>query len=425
MQFDLLIKGGEVVDDAAGLSGKRDVAVKKDRIAAVEPDIPESAAFQVIDATGLHVTPGLIDIHAHIYRGATYWGIDADAVGSRTGVTSWVDAGSPGALSLAGFREFIIEKSQVRMSAFLNISSIGLVGQDFELCNLNYCDVRLFELVANHNRDILNGVKVRMGASTVGASGLEPMKRARDAAERCGMPMMLHIATGPPSLDDVLQYMRPGDILTHCFTGQSMKIVDESGKPLEAIRKAIDQGVILDIGHGAGSFTYKTAEAALAAGIKPHVVSTDIHQLSIEGPMFDMPTCLSKLLLLGYSLGATIELATTAPARILELDGRGTLRPGAYADIALFHLLPGEFPLYDNVNEVRTGKQLLVNAHTIVAGRQMVRRSQPLRPDWFELWAHGGALNHIIDFQHEMVRRGHSPAMLANACGCHTVEGRL
>ena len=424
MQFDLLIKGGEVVDDVAGLSGKRDVAIKKDRIAAVESDIPASAAFQVIDATGLYVTPGLIDIHAHIYRGATYWGVDADAIGSRTGVTSWIDAGSPGALSLAGFREFIVEQSEVRVSTFLNISNIGLVGQDFELCNLNYCDVRLFELVANRNRDILHGVKVRMGVSTVGQSGIEPMKRARDAAERCGMPMMLHIATAPPSLDDVLQYMRRGDILTHCFTGQSMKIIDDNGKPLETIRKAIDRGVILDIGHGAGSFTYKTAEAALAAGIKPHVVSTDIHLISIEGPMFDLPTCLSKLLLLGYSLGNVIELATTAPARILELEGRGTLKPGAYADIALFHLLSGEFPLYDNLNEARTGKQLLVNAQTIVAGRPMVRRPQPSRPDWFEPWANAGTINHIINFQHEMAKRGHDPAALASACGCHALGGR-
>jgi dihydroorotase len=423
MQFDLLIKGGEVVDDAAGLSGARDVAVIKDRIAAVDRDIPASAAFRLIDAKGLYVTPGLIDIHTHIYRGATYWGIDADAVGSRSGVTSWIDAGSPGALSLSGFREFIVERSHVRVSTFLNISSIGLVAQDFELCNINYCDVGLFELVANRNRDILNGVKVRMGVSTVGPSGLEPMKRARQAAERCDMKMMVHIATAPPPLDEIIDLMRPGDILTHCFTGQSMKIVDDGGLPLEAIRKAVDRGVILDIGHGAGSFTYKTAEAALAAGIKPHVVSSDIHQLSIEGPMFDLPTCLSKLLVLGYSLGAAIELATTAPARILNLEGRGTLRPGSYADIALFHLVPGEFPLYDNVDQVRTGKHLLVNSNTIVGGRPMARRPAPSRPEWFEAWANSGTVNHIIDFQRELARRGHGPATLAKACGCHASGG--
>src|SRR5262249_9943443 len=248
---------------------------------AVGSDIPSDAAYRVIDATGLHVTPGLIDIHAHVYRGATYWGVDADAVGSRTGVTSFVDAGSPGALTLEGFREFIIDPAEVRISTFLNISYIGLVGRDFELANLNYCDVDLFEMVANRNRDILHGVKVRMGASTVGPNGLEPLRRARKAAERCGFPMMVHIAEAPPPRSEGLGLMRPGDIVTHCFTGQTMRIIDDDGLPLEVVRRALDRGIILDVGHGAGSFTFTAAEAALAAGIRPDVISTDIHQMSI------------------------------------------------------------------------------------------------------------------------------------------------
>jgi dihydroorotase len=424
MQFDLLIKGGEVVDDAAGLSGRRDMAVKRDRIAAVDHDIPKDSAFRVIDAAGLVVTPGLIDIHAHVYRGATYWGVDADAVGSRTGVTSWVDAGSPGALSLDAFRRFIIGPAQVRISTFLNISSIGLIAQDFELCNLNYCDVDLFELVANLNRDILQGVKVRMGATTVGPNGLEPLLRARRAAERCGYPIMVHIATAPPKLPDILELMRPGDIVTHCFTGQSMKILDDNGVPLNVVRRAVDRGIIFDIGHGAGAFTFRTAEAAMAAGIKPHIVSTDIHQLSIAGPMFDMPTCLSKFLLLGHSLGASVDLATSAPAKLLGLHELGSLKPGSYADIALFHLLNGAFPLYDVDHQMRTGKQLLVNELTIVRGRPMVRQPAAARHDWFEAWANAGTVNHIIEFQKELLRRGHDPASLARAHGCHALEAK-
>ncbi|MBV9703873.1 MAG: amidohydrolase/deacetylase family metallohydrolase [Methylobacteriaceae bacterium] len=418
MQFDLLVKGGEVVDDAAGLSGRSDVAVNRDRIVAVEPDIPAASAYRVIDAGGLHVAPGLIDIHAHVYRGATYWGVDADAVGSRTGVTSWIDAGSPGALSLDGFRNFIIDPAEVRISTFLNISNIGLVGQDFELCNLSYCDVDLFEMVANRNRDILHGVKVRMGVTTVGPNGLEPLRRGRQAAERCGFPMMVHIATAPPSLPDILDLLRPGDIVTHCFTGQTMRILDEKNKPLDIVRRAIDQGIILDIGHGAGSFTFKTAEAALAAGIKPDVISTDIHQLSIEGPMFDMPTCLSKFLCLGYSLGEAVALATSAPARILGLDGRGSLRPGSLADIALLRLLDGDFPLYDIDNQMRTGKKLLVSEQTVVAGRPMARRAAPRRAEWVAAWANAGTITHIIDFQKELFRRGHDPLAMARGCGC-------
>jgi len=423
LRFDLLIKGGELVDDASGLSGPGDIAINGDRIAATGRDIPAESAFQVIDATGLHVTPGLIDIHAHVYRGATYWGVDADAVGSRTGVTTWIDAGSPGALTLDGFREFIIKPADVRISTFLNISNIGLVGQDFELANLAYCDVGLFQIVADANRDIVHGVKVRMGASTLGNSGLEPLRRAREAAERCGYPMMVHIATAPPSLDEILALLRPGDIITHCFTGQTMKILDDSGLPLDSVRRAVDSGVILDIGHGAGSFVFKNAEASLAAGIRPHVISTDIHQISIAGPMFDMPTCLSKLLCLGYSLAAAVALATSAPARIMGLSDRGALTPGAVADIALFRLLDGSFPLYDINNDVRDGKQLLVCDRTIVRGRVMARRPAPSRPAWVEPWANAGAIAGIIEFQKDLVRRGHDPASMARACGCCGRDG--
>jgi dihydroorotase len=202
-----------------------------------------------------------------------------------------------------------------------------------------------------------------------------------------------------------------------------MKIVDDDGVPVEVARWAIDRGIILDIGHGAGSFIYRTADAALAAGIRPHVVSTDIHLLSIDGPMFDLPTCLSKLLVLGFSVGEAIGLATSAPAGILGLKDRGTLRPGSYADIALFHLLAGEFPLYDVTKEARIGRQLLVNELTIVGGRAMARQPVPDRPDWFAIWANGGTVNHIIDFQNELRRRGHRPGALASACGCHALGG--
>lgn len=413
MQFDLIIKGGQTIDDAGGLTGRNDVAIVKDRIAAVSPDIPADKAFRAIDATGLYVTPGLIDLHAHVYRGATFWGIDADAAGSRSGVTTWIDAGSAGALTLEGLREFIIDPAEVRISAFLNISYIGLTGFDYELTNLAYCDVKLFEIVANLNRDILHGVKVRLGASTVGPNGIEPLKLGLQAAERCGMPMMVHIAVPPPSLEEFLPMLRAGDIITHCFTGNGMKIVDDAGKPLPVTRKAIDKGIVLDIGHGAGSFSFKTSEQALAAGIKPHVISTDIHQISLAGPMFDLPTCISKFLALGIGLPEGIAMATSAPARSLGMTDRGTLKPGSLADIALFSLERGSFPLYDILGEMRTGKELLVNQLTIVGGRPMVRQSPPPRTEWFVPWGTGGRDVKIIEFQQELARRGHVPEMMA------------
>ena len=413
MRFDLLIKGGVTIDDAGGLSGRHDVAISRGRIAAVEPGIPADAAFQIVDASDLYVTPGLIDMHTHVYHGATFWGIDPDPVGSRTGVTTWIDVGSAGALTLEGLRKFIIERAKVRISAFLNISYIGLTGYDFELANLAYCDTRLFEIVASRNRDILHGVKVRMGTTTVGPNGLEPLRRAIEVAERCGYPVMVHIAVPPPDIREILPLLREGDIITHCFTGNGMKLIDDVGQPLEQTLRAIDRGVILDIGHGAGSFTFKTAEAALAAGIRPHAISSDIHQISIAGPMFDLPTCISKFLAIGVGLNEALAMATAAPARLLGLEDRGTLRPGALADIALFSLERGDYALYDIANEVRTGHELLVNQLTLIGGRPMLRQPLPQRTEWFEPWGTAGRDVSIIEFQKELERRGHSPDAMA------------
>ena len=415
MRFDLLIKGGEVVDPATGYVGRGDVAVRRDRIAAVERDIAADAAFRVIDASGLLVTPGLIDLHAHVWHGASYYGIDAEPVGARTGVTSWVDAGSAGAFTFDGLRRYVIEPAKVRIAAFLNISCIGLVAWDYELTQLEFCDVNLFEMVANRHRDIVCGVKVRMGATTVGTSGIEPVRRSVEAAERCDLPIMVHIAVPPPGIQEFLPLLRAGDIITHCFTGLPMKLFDDHGRLLDVARRAIDRGVILDIGHGAGSFAFRSAEAALAAGIKPHVISTDIHQMSIAGPMFDLPTCLSKFLALGLEVPEVVAMATEAPARILRYQDRGTLRVGALADIALFRLHQGSFPLYDNTGEVRTGRQLLRNVETIVGGRVLERRPMTPRAVWAEQWDRGGTNARMRKFQCDLVAKGHTPDQM---CGC-------
>lgn len=415
MQFDLLIKGGEIVDPATGYFGPGDVAVRRDRIAAVERDIPADSAFRVIDASGLLVTPGLIDLHTHVWYGAGFYGIDADPIGARTGVTSWVDAGSAGAFTIEGLRRYVIERSQLRITAFLNISSIGIPAWDYELAQIELADVALFEMVANQHRDILVGVKVRMAATIVGSNGIVPVQRAVQAAERCDMPIMVHIAQPPPGIDEFLPLLRAGDIITHCFTGHPMKLFDDNGRLLDVARRAIDRGVILDIGHGAGSFAFSSAEAALAAGIKPHVISSDIHQISVAGPMFDMPTCLSKFLTLGLDLREVVAMATDAPARLLHYEDRGTLRVGALADVALFRLHQGNFPLYDIDGVMRTGRQLLRNVETIVGGRVLERREPTPRAIWAEQWNRGGASTKTQQFQCELVEKGHTPDQM---CRC-------
>lgn len=411
MRFDLLVKGGMVVDPANGRYGSLDVAVNRTRIAAVDQGIPEEAAFVVIDATGGYVTPGLLDMHAHVYRGVTYTGVDPDTVASHSGVTTWIDAGSAGAMNLAGLREFVADRARVRVLAFMNIACVGLIGPDYELRVLDYCDTEIFRRVVDLNRDFVVGVKVRIHDANVGSNGIEPLRRARAAADECELPLMVHIATGPPDIDEVLEYLREGDILTHCFTGLTHRVTTDEGALRESAKRAIDRGVVFDIGHGAGSFSFEVAEQLLDAGVRPDVISTDIHQLSINGPMYDLPTCMSKFLALGLPLDEVVSAATVRPAAVLSLEHEaGTLAVGTRADIAVFALEEGTFPLYDIDMNHRDSPVLLRNTKTIVAGRPLA----PLAPQQPAPWIAPGPIwpdfeAELAAKQREVLDRGHTP----------------
>jgi dihydroorotase len=216
MRFDLIIKGGEVVDPGAGLSGHLDVAIVGDRIAAVERDLPVRDAWRVVDACGQYVTPGLVDLHTHVYRGVGYFGVDADAIAWRCGVTTWVDAGSSGAFTIPGFREYIVEPARVRIRAFIAMSYMGIPGLNYdEYAVLQSLDPELLRRAVALNRDLVVGIKVRMGTGRTGYQGLEPLRRARQAADEMGLPIMCHIATAPPAVDEILALMKAGDIITH------------------------------------------------------------------------------------------------------------------------------------------------------------------------------------------------------------------
>jgi len=383
MRFELVIKGGRVLDPVAGLSGELDVAIDGGRIAAVERGIPVESAARVIDATGQLVTPGLVDLHTHIYPGATYWGIRPDPVAATSGVTTWVDAGSAGAMNVLGMREYLERTSRVRTYAFLNISVIGLTAATYELRLLEHLDVELCVKLAKLNADFVRGVKVRMGAQTAGEHELEPLRRGMAAAQRLELPVMVHISTGPPEIDEIVALLRPGDLLTHSFTGGGMRLADESGRPREAVRRALDRGLLLDMGHGAGGFSFEVAEQLAAHGVRPHVVSTDLHQMSLWGPVFDLPMCIAKAMVLGMSLAEAIEAATAAPAKVLGLEGKiGTLRVGAQADVAVFEVEEGQFELVDTRRMTRTGRMRLRNVATLVGGRELPPEAPNERAPW-------------------------------------------
>ncbi|MFA5028189.1 MAG: amidohydrolase/deacetylase family metallohydrolase [Candidatus Methylomirabilota bacterium] len=383
MEFDLVIAGGEVVDPGSGLLGRMDIGIREGRIAAVDRVVPAAGAGATLDAAGQIVTPGLLDLHTHVHWGASYWGIEPDPIAARTGVTTWLDAGTVGSYSFPAFRRHVIEASQARVFAFLNISAIGLVAPTYELANLDYCDLGLARRTVDANRDAILGLKVRLDASTTRGVGLEPMRLARKLADQVDLPMMVHIGKTPPLLEDIFTFLRPGDILTHCFTGQANRILDPDGRLRDFVRRAWEAGLVLDVGHGTGSFSFEVAERMLAAGLPPDVISTDLHQLSVQGPMYDLPTTLSKFLNLGMRLPEVIERATARPARAIGRPELATLRPGADADVALFRMEEGHYTFHDVLMTARTGRVRLVSTATIRAGRVMAK--PPLPP--LALWA--------------------------------------
>lgn len=388
MRFDLLITGGEVMDPGSGLVGRMDVGVRDGVIAAVDHGLPADDVGTTLDATGKVVTPGLFDLHTHVYWGATYWGIEPDPVAAHTGVTTWLDAGTVGSYSFPGFRRYVVERSEARVLAFLNVSSIGLIAPTYELTNLDHCDLTLARSIVDANRDVILGIKARIDANTTRGVGLEPMRLARKLADQVALPMMVHVAKAPPPLEDIFTLLRPGDILTHCFTGQDNRIVEPDGRLKDFVRRAWEAGLVMDVGHGTGSFSYEVAERMMADGIPPDVISTDAHQLSVQGPMFDMPTTLSKFLNLGMRLPDAIERATARPARAVRRPDLATLKPGAPADVAVFTLEAGTYTFHDVFMAARPGKVRLVAHATIRAGKRMTAPSAQPRAPWAELPEH-------------------------------------
>jgi dihydroorotase len=379
--FDLLIAGGELLDPA-GKQGRFDVGIADGRIAAVEPSLPHDTAAELVDASGLLVVPGLVDLHTHVFPDVTYWGVDADALAPSAGVTTWVDAGSAGAFTIRGLRRFVVEPAQVRIKAFLNVSSIGLVAPSWEVAARRYLDEDACLDAVEANRDLVVGLKVRIDRYTVGTLGLEPLDVALRLGERAGLPLMVHIGQGPPPLGELLTRLRPGDILTHCTTAASMALVVD-GEVVPGVREAVERGIVLDVGHGAGAFSFAAAEALLAAGLPPRTISSDAHQHSINGPMFDLPTCMTKLLALGMPLAEVVAAATTEPA--LLIGATASLESGAPADVTLLAQEPGPFRIRDVVGEERSAPVRLRAAGAFVDGRALEPRPVPLPPPWIEL----------------------------------------
>ena len=372
MSRALVLRGGRVIDPSQGLDGVMDVVFADGKVVAVG-NAPGRDA-DVVDVSGKIVTPGLIDLHTHVYWGGTSLGVDADSYGRHSAVTTCVDTGSAGPGNFAGFRKHVIEQSKIRILAYLHISFAGIYAFSNRIMVGESHDIRLMAPVdavdvVNANKDLIIGIKVRIGRIASGASGIAPLDVALLVADETSLPLMVHIDEPPPSYSAVVEKMRPGDVLTHCYRPFPNAPIDGRGEVRQAVLAARERGVIFDIGHGKGSFSWKTARAMMAAGFPPDVISSDVHTLCINGPAYDQVTTMSKFLCLGMSLTDTIAKSTMAPAKALQRPDLGSLKPGSAGDASILEVKRGEFRFEDVLGEYVSGDQRIAGAGLVVGGQ--------------------------------------------------------
>ncbi|MDB5591824.1 amidohydrolase/deacetylase family metallohydrolase [Enterovirga sp.] len=379
-KFDLVIRGGEVVDPSQSLRGRRDLGIRFGRIEAIEAEIPAARAVQTLDAGGKLVLPGLVDLHAHVFPYGSAIGIPADESVAMTGVTTVVSAGDAGANNVAALRRHIAAQTRTRMYAFVHIANMGLAGFPVaELYNIDFAQVDACAKAISENPDFVLGAKVRMSENVIAKHGLEPLRRAILACERSGRPAKLMVHIGgvetPELMSQILDLLRPGDILTHAYSGApnlagAFTNIVQDGKLLPAALSAKSRGVVFDVGHGGGSFDFNVLEAASAGGCPPDVISSDLHVFSGNTPGLPfLPWVMSKFLAVGHSLETVVAMATSAPSKVIGRDPKlGTLQVGAPADVSVMELAEGPVSFVDTRGNTRAGRVALKPVQTVAGG---------------------------------------------------------
>jgi dihydroorotase len=379
-KFDLVIKNGDVLDPSQSLRGKRDIGIRFGLIEAVEGDIPAARANRVLDAGGKLVTPGLVDLHAHVFPYGSAIGIPADESVANQCTTTCVSAGDAGANNIAAFRRYVVGTSRARLYAFVHIANMGLAGFPVpELYNIDYARADDAARAIAENADMVLGAKVRMSENVVAKHGLEPLKRAIQACERSGTggKIMCHIGgveTGQ-LMSQILDLLRPGDVLTHAYSGApnlggAFTNIVQDGRLLPAALAAKQRGVIFDVGHGGGSFDYTVAEPAIQQGAPPDTISSDLHVFSGNSPGMPYLTwVMSKFLGLGFTLEQVVAMATVNPAKVINrVKNLGTLQVGAPGDVAIMELAEGPVSFVDTRDNKRDGKAHLKPVQTVIGG---------------------------------------------------------
>lgn len=370
MGYELVLKGGRVIDPGQGMDRVTDVAFATGRIAAVGDGLTGN---DIRDVTGLIVTPGLIDLHTHVYWGGTSLGIDPDSYARKSAVTTVVDTGSAGPGNFAGFRAHVIENAAARVLVYLHVSFAGIYAFSRSIAVGEGEDMRLMAAreaveVANTNPDCIIGIKVRLGKNASGKAGAAPLDVALDVADRTGLPLMVHIDEPPPTYEAVVDRLRPGDVLTHCFRPFPNTPMHADGRIKQAVMEARARGVVFDIGHGMGSFSWATARAMAAHEFWPDTISSDVHALCIDGPAHDLLRTMTKFLALGLPLAKVITMTTQNPAMALRRPALGSLAIGSTGDASIIALEDNAIDLEDVEGEIVRYPQRLTAQGTVMGG---------------------------------------------------------
>ncbi|TPJ83346.1 amidohydrolase/deacetylase family metallohydrolase [Mesorhizobium sp. B2-5-13] len=376
----LLIKGARPVAFGDRFGPAIDVLVDKDgRIAEIGSRIAVGDDVKVVEANGAFLSPGWTDLHVHVWYGGTDISIRPQQCGAARGVTSMVDAGSAGEANFHGFREFIVEPAQENIYAFLNIGSIGLVACNrvSELIDMRSIDIDRTIATIEANRDVIVGLKVRASHVITGGWDLTPVRLAKKLGRIVKLPVMVHVGEPPPLYDDILGLLTEGDIVTHCFNGKAGGSILEDDDLYRLAEDAAARGVVLDVGHGGASFSFDVAKAALERGLPPKTISTDLHNRSLDGSVWDMATTMSKLLSLGMAFEDVVTASTVAPRRAIRLPADSLLEKGKPAEFTLFELVDAELTVKDSqgatsvLNQLFEPRYAILGANAIEAHRHV------------------------------------------------------
>lgn len=360
--------------------GPQDVLVGRDGIIrAVGRELPREEGAEVVECRGACISPGWVDLHVHVWHGGTDISIRPRQCGVERGVATLVDAGSAGEANFAGFREFVVEPARERILAFLNIGSIGLVACNrvSELIDWRSIDVERTLACVEANRDVIRGIKVRASGVILGSWGITPVRVAKKVARIAKLPLMVHVGEPPPTLDEILELLDPGDVVTHCFNGKAGGNILDDERVWELAERCAGSGVVLDVGHGAASYSFRTAEEAIRRGLLPHTISTDLHLRCLERPVRDLATTMAKLLAAGMPLEAVVEAVTVRPMGVLRLPNEDLLAAGRRAELTVFDVVDADLEITDSMGEPGRLDRLLEPRWTMI-GRDLVRASRHL-----------------------------------------------